>query len=395
MQKISTRELYDHLTFQAMHRRKAVWVHGAPGIGKSQIMKAWAKFQAEKMGLTFFEIMFDPETESITRIPEGADYAKYWGHIDLRAVLLDILDVKGAPFLDKEQGLTRFLRPSLLPDPKRHGKYGSLFLDELAQAFQSVTNGLSQLVLDWRIGDSYAFPGETWVILAAGNRKEDNSATQRAGAQIYNRFKHYELDPEVKDVAAWLRANGGDMRVAAFVAHKEELMHLYKKGDIVFPTPRKWEEVSHVVEECERLNVPQNTMQKFIAADVGTGPAAELITFLEVCNALPTYADIIADPIGCRVPTTDMRGATSAIYAVMNLLIRELSEPDMDAVMCYVNRLPELFQSTFVEDVKQLSQAADPQSEDYNPDPKLKKYQHVMATVAMNKWRADHPLVAV
>jgi MoxR-like ATPase len=74
-------------------------------------------------------------------------------------------DLRGIPFKNGEQ--VDWAIPSLLPDEKRHGKQGILFLDEITSAPPTVSAAAYQLILDRRLGD-YVVP-EGWVIFAAGN----------------------------------------------------------------------------------------------------------------------------------------------------------------------------------------------------------------------------------
>ena len=98
-------------------------IHGKPGVGKSALVKSVA---AEyKMELR-----------------------------DIRAALLDPVDVMGVPVPDRETRETNWFTPELWPSK---GK-GILFLDELPQATVAVQKALSQLVLDRTIGTSYKLP---------------------------------------------------------------------------------------------------------------------------------------------------------------------------------------------------------------------------------------------
>ena len=103
-----------------------VHIWGAPGVGKSDIVRDLA-------------------------------VARNVNFIDLRAVLLDPVDLRGLPCIDGDT--TKWLVPNFLP---REGK-GILFLDELTSAPQMVQAACYQLVLDRRLGD-YVLP-DNWDIL--------------------------------------------------------------------------------------------------------------------------------------------------------------------------------------------------------------------------------------
>ena len=387
MQLLPIDKLTAVLSRQTMIYRRAVYLWGRSGIGKSYGVKAWAQHEAKKRGLIFWEIKYDAETGGITQIPEDADPKGYFGFMDLRAVLMDVLDVKGAPYIDREADMTRFARPSLLPDVKRHGFFGALFLDEFAQTTPMVSNGFSQLIYDRRIGDSYVYP-EQWAIVAAGNRKEDNAATSKAGAHIYNRFGHYEVTASGQGLHDWLLANGFDAKVAKFSLFKQTALNSYQKGDIVFPTSRSMETVSVIVSKQAETGLSDLEMEQDIAAHIGVGLASELTAFLDCFNDLVPYREIVANPNTARVPQAGHGGATASTYALFSVLLTNVCEREMDSVMQYVDRFEPEFQTMFVLDLKTLSEGAKKEG----ADPALKKRAaFLMETLAVSKWRANHP----
>ena len=106
-----------------------VCLWGAPGIGKSQIVQQTAAAQ----GLVCH---------------------------DVRAVLLDPVDLRGLPHVNGD-GRAHWAIPEFLP---QQGS-GVLFLDELNRAPTLVQNACFQLVLDRRLGE-YVLP-DGWRVVAA------------------------------------------------------------------------------------------------------------------------------------------------------------------------------------------------------------------------------------
>src|SRR5262245_26747070 len=122
----------------AVQRPAFIW--GGPGVGKSSVVHQIAK--KKKLEL-----------------------------IDIRAILLDPVDLRGLPRASKS-GETEWLTPAFLP---KSGK-GILFLDELNVAPPMVQAACYQLVLDRKLGD-YELPSG-WYVCAAGNRETDGAAAQ-------------------------------------------------------------------------------------------------------------------------------------------------------------------------------------------------------------------------
>ena len=104
--------------------RQPVFIWGGPGIGKSAVVAQ----VAASMG-----------------VPVQ----------DVRALLLDPVDLRGLPYLGTD-GRSKWATPDFLPAA---GK-GILFLDELNAAPSMVQAACYQLVLDRRLGE-YVLPG--WV----------------------------------------------------------------------------------------------------------------------------------------------------------------------------------------------------------------------------------------
>jgi len=335
---------------------------GAVGIGKSAIIRQWCEAQAEKLGLEFCEIkhgvdVFDPKNT--------------FGFIDLRVVLLDALDVKGAPKLDDIEGLTKFLSPSILPHIARHGHAGFLFLDEVAQGYQMVVNALSQLVLDKKVGDSYSFPAG-WTIGAASNRKEDQASTSKIGAHMLNRFAHLNVEPDVKDFTSYLASQGTDGRMAAFLRLCPDLVHNYKKGDVAFPTPRSIVSANNVLQSVDDRDLRETLISSF----VGTGFASMLEGFLAMAAQLTTWNQIRENPLTAKIPEAGADQSVAAMWALCGMVCNRVDAETIGQAVAYIERLPEDFQVSFFLDLS------------------IKKAD-LMDTATVSKWRATHHAIAV
>jgi hypothetical protein len=330
MQTLPIDKLGKTIRRQVFGYKRPVYLWGPSGIGKSYETYAEAKAYAKELGRIFFEIKFSKEFGCVNRIPKGADPDDYFGFLDLRAVMCDVLDAKGAPYIDQGDGdaMTRFARASFLPDVERHGSMGYWFWDEFAQAPPSVSNSLTQALYDRRIGDNWVMP-DGWGILAAGNRKEDQAATQRAGLHVYNRFCHYEVTTTPQALANYLIGNGYDVRIAQFCLFKQDLINKFEKGDIVFPTSRSMESLSVIVTDAPKWGLSKGELQSDCAAHVGVALAAEVVSFLDICDQITPYRDIVADPDNAKLPEAGHGGATAARFAVMGNILNQINHADL------------------------------------------------------------------
>ncbi len=294
-----------HALNTLIHIRQPVFVWGPPGIGKSQVVAQ----VAAREGL--------PIT-------------------DIRAVLLDPVDLRGLPRIDEENRAS-WCPPDFLP---REGR-GILFLDELNAAQPLVQAACYQLVLDRRIGE-YRLP-DGWGIVAAGNRETDRAVTHRMPSALANRFVHLNFDVDIADWLAWAQANAIAPEVIAFLRFRPGLLHAFdpQKDDKSFPTPRSWAFVSHIVRSVPRQAVDL----ELVAGAVGEGAAAEFCGFLRIYRGLPDPHRLLAEPETAAVPEDP-----ATLYAVCELLASKTDMENLPQVMTYANRLPPEFSVLLIRD---------------------------------------------
>ena len=144
--------------------RQPVVVWGAPGCAKSQIAQQVAA-QA------------------------GREY------VDVRALLLDPVDLRGIPWRDGADR-TRWAPPAFLPPSDADGSW-LINLEELPSALPMVQAALYQLVLDRKCGE-YELP-EGAALIACGNREGDRGVVHRMPAPLASRFVHLEIRVDATD----------------------------------------------------------------------------------------------------------------------------------------------------------------------------------------------------
>jgi len=208
--------------------------------------------------------------------------------IDIRLSQMEPSDLRGIPFRVDER--VEWAVPSMLPDAKRHGKQGFLFLDEITSAAPTVSAAAYQLILDRRLGN-YRVPAG-WVIIAAGNRQGDSGVTYAMPSPLANRFSHYTVDTHLDDWATWAYANGIDDRVIAFVRFRPELLFDFDpaQNPVAFPSPRSWEYAHRAVQKFEHQ--PQLLLES-LQACVGQAAGIELHAFMQNLDQLPDIEAIL------------------------------------------------------------------------------------------------------
>lgn len=273
--------------------KRPCFIWGQPGIGKSEIVALVAK----QLGLEL---------------------------IDLRAVLLDPVDLRGLPFL--KDGITHWAIPSFLPTKGN----GILFLDELAKAPPLVQAALYQLILDRKLGD-YTLP-DGWVIVAAGNGAGDGAGVTAMLTPLRSRFVHLPMAVDFAEWREWAITNQVEPAVVAFLSMRPELLHKFDRDAQTFPCPRTWKFVSDMV----ATKLDHTIEAGVIEGSVGTGAAVEFMAFLSLYRNCPSIDEILKAP-----KTSDVPEQPAVRWAIASALAVRATVKNMNAVVTYLSRLPQ------------------------------------------------------
>lgn len=228
-----------------------IMIHGPAGVGKSDSIRQVAKDLGIKC-------------------------------IDIRLSLLNPVDLRGLPSINRKEGIAEWIPSGFLPDAKRDGEEGILFLDEINLAPMTVMNAGYQLILDRALGE-YKLPAK-WSIIAAGNRTEDTGNITKMPAPLANRFIHYEMDkPDQDEWRTWAIQNNIAAQVISFI-HKfpQHLLQMPKNAEKTFPSPRSWGYASDLFSIGEPID-----------AAVGGGVATDFKAYIEVYTKVPDIQKIL------------------------------------------------------------------------------------------------------
>jgi hypothetical protein len=283
--------------------KQPVFIWGGPGIGKSAIVRHLAADSALPLQ-------------------------------DVRALLLDPVDLRGLPYLGQD-GRSKWATPEFLPQ----GGSGILFLDELNAAPAMVQAGCYQLVLDRKLGE-YSLP-EGWAIIAAGNRDSDRAVTTRMPTPLRNRFVHLEFEVDLQDWSQWAIEAGIRPEVIAFLRFRPELLSAFDRDANAFPSPRSWEFASRILDATP----DQSVEHELFAGAVGAGAATEFSAFLKTFRELPNIDAILLNPLKEPVPEN-----AAAQYAVASALAHCATDTNFDRICTYLGRMPTEFSVLCVRD---------------------------------------------
>lgn len=239
-----------------------VMVWGAPGVGKSTIVKSLAK----EMGL---------------------------GFVDVRLAQMESIDIRGLPLPDKDEHCVQWLPSSIFPRDNEKG--GIIFLDELSAAPKDVQVASYELILDRQLGggDIYKVPSK-WFIVAAGNRSCDRAVSTTMSSALANRMMHLEIEANAEDWVKWAVAHGVHPAVVGFIQFKPQLLMSIDDQNLErgFPTPRSWERVSEMVKILKN----ETLLRKAVYGLVGVPAGQQFMEFFKIANNLENVYEMMTDP---------------------------------------------------------------------------------------------------
>lgn len=276
-----------------------IW--GAPGIGKSQVVQ---------------QVAADLERD----------------YIDIRALLLDPVDLRGIPWRDTENGdITRWAPPAFLPPQESTSSY-LINLEELPAAPQMVQTALYQLVLDRAIGE-YRLPDGA-ALIACGNNASDRGVFHRMSPALASRFVHINATIDVDDWQRWAVDNDLAPEVIFFVRANPDRLHDYdpKLEELAFPCPRTWEFVSNIV-KSGGAGLSDDAMHRVFAGTIGEGAAIAFSAFLHIWKTLPDWKTVVDNPKGAEIPKK-----ADILIALCGALFANADDVNFESICVYAKR---------------------------------------------------------
>jgi len=261
--------------------------------------------------------------------------------IDIRAVLLDPVDLRGIPYV--RDGVAHWASPSFLP---RDGE-GIMFLDEIANAPPMVQSALLQLILDGKVGEYTKPPG--WRFVAASNRVGDRAGSHKIISSLANRFAcHINMEVDHEDWNTWAIEAGIAPDIRSFLNFKPALLSQFNPNsdEPAFSTPRSWKFASDLI-----ANIPEGMHLQVLSGTVGAGCAAEYVAFRDVYMRIPTLEQIVKDPQKVSV-NNDPATNFALVGALTDACGRRPKNKEvLNAVVEFICRLPAAFATVFFRDV--------------------------------------------
>jgi len=222
---------------------RPVFVWGAPGIGKSSLVRDFAA----SLGLDC---------------------------VTLVGTQLAAEDLIGVPEL--RDGRSRFAPPESIARDEPY----CLFLDELNSSSPEVQKAFYSLILDRRIG-TYELPAGS-IVIGAGNRTSDNALARPMASALVNRLIHVHLRASHTDWLNWALGAGIHPWILAYLDERPD--HLWAappKTEEVFSTPRSWHMLSDALHSFG-ADPAEETLRLLAAGTLSPAHAAAFCGYLKI-----------------------------------------------------------------------------------------------------------------
>lgn len=249
--------------------------------------------------------------------------------VDERSSMMDTVDWRGVPDIDRENKRTTWYPPLFLPGPK--DKPSIVFIDEITQTPEACQAPLLQLFLDRRIGTVYQAPKST-RFACAGNMLNDGTFSRKLGGALRNRMLFLYLKPDLDEWCKWAYNNDVDPSVIAYLRYRPENLYKYDPNEMSSATLRSWERVSDIVKKSKNNG---RIADALISGLVGTGIMMEFMGFRRVWAKCPPPDSVIMNPDTATVPNEP-----ELKYAMANALAIKMTVNNIDKISIYLQRMP-------------------------------------------------------
>ncbi len=219
-------------------RQRPVFLIGAPGIGKTQIMEQISK--ECKVGLVAYTITHHTRQSAI-----------------------------GLPFIskhlydEKEYSVTEYTMSEIVASVynkiEDSGlKEGILFIDEINCVSETLAPAMLQF-LQYKTFGNHAIP-EGWIIVAAGNPPEYNKSVREFDVVTMDRVKKIEVEPDFSVWKEYAYIQGIHPAVISYLTTRVGYFYQMETtvDGMLFATPRGWEDLSRLIQVYEKLEITVN-----------------------------------------------------------------------------------------------------------------------------------------
>ncbi len=292
----------------------------------------------------------------VSKAPDiiGRATGKNLGIVVVNAAMLTPMDLMGygVPKHDNGRSEMVFTDPFFwrTDEGKRLEEYdgGIVFFDEADKADTDVKKIMGEGALSGRFGP-HRLP-EGWVVWTAGNLASDRSGSTKELDHLINRRMQIAVTDDLMSLLGWMDKNNVLPITQAFTQQHPDIVFTpgVPEKQAPWATPRSVVLADRHLQSLAKIegHVPDDPdTQEEIAGIIGQGAAATLFSFIKLGREMPRFEDIVAEPMSTRVPGEH---APDARMLVCYQLAHRVCKDTADAVVRYVERMPDSFAVTFV-----------------------------------------------
>lgn len=301
------------LLVRAIPEKSPLLITGAPGIGKTMIVK---------------QVCNQLECKYIVMHP----------------VISDPTDFKGIPWISREGKEAVFLPFGELNQILEAKALTACVFEDIGQAAPATQASVMQIIHK----DSRELNGRKIsphvCFLACTNRKADKAGVSGMLEPVKSRFwTIVNLETDLDDWCSWALNKGINTELIAFLRFRPALLHDFKPtADLTnSPSPRTAENI----DKWLKMHLSPGLEFEVFSGCAGEGFASEFMGFLKIYRSLPDPDKVLLQPMKAKVPTDP-----ATLYALCGALSQRASEQNMDRVVQYANRLPSEFSVLLVYD---------------------------------------------
>ena len=279
---------------------------GSPGVGKSDLVRQVAATYGLKL-------------------------------IDVRLAQCDPVDLMGLPsIINGRAGYAPMNTFPIEGDKVPDGYNGWLiFLDELTSAPMAVQSAAYKLILDRMVGQHNLH--KNVVMVAAGNRAEDNAIVMDISTALQSRMAWIDMVVDKDDWLDWAMEHKMHHFITDYIKFKPSALYTFKPDhtDHTYACPRSWEFANRLM---PLLNDKQDFLP-LLSGVISEGVAREFIGFTRVYKELPKIEAITSNPDTVHIPQEP-----SVLFALSGSLANHATKDNIGKLMKYIQRMPEEFQ---------------------------------------------------
>jgi hypothetical protein len=279
---------------------------GAPGVGKTSIMKQAAAAAGQKVVFTDLGTA-DPTNANGFPWITGAKGKE-------RAVFIPFGDVQ--TLMDSKEPIV-------------------WVWDDLGWAPDSVQKAFAHGLDEGRFGD-IILPKHVTVV-AATNRRDDRAGVTGILEPVKSRFTTIlPLVPNFIDFRNWWLSQNGDLpiEVIAYLSQKPELLHNWvpTKDLVNQPSPRTWEAAGKIL----KLGLPDHLEYEALRGTIGDSAATDFVALLRALREGIDFDLILSSPGSAPIPE---RSKIGVLYAISGGLANLADRDNFSAICTYLERM--------------------------------------------------------